>query len=255
MDSERARDALACFSRSDERLSKHAGASVTTVGRNAVTPALRCAAAIAAIPSTVGLALNSTPPPPLICQSMKPALGIPPPIFICPPSRGDLRARERGSSPSITSARSSCSRRRRRCAPRETFMARLPSAAPWRRDQQERPIGWIVQRGYEHPRDPASERGRRASAHAADHRDRSAPSATTPCVSTPTARAAVRTDLRGRSNPPVEPRVPNTRGAQPPKSPGLASRAQFTLIAIGSLLKWADEDRQSARLAGADPIP
>ena len=30
------------------------------------------AAAIAAIPSTVGLALNSTPPPPFTCTSMKP---------------------------------------------------------------------------------------------------------------------------------------------------------------------------------------
>ena len=115
------------------------GASVTTVGRKAVTPARRCAAAMAAIPSKVGLALNSAPPPPLICQSTKPGLKIPPPRSTCSRPRG--RSSKVVSAwiepPSTTSAQSSCipspSKMR---APVRTFIARLPFAARRRRQRE-----------------------------------------------------------------------------------------------------------------------
>ena len=45
-------------------------------------------AAILAIASTVGSALNRTPAPPLICQSMKPGARTPPPRSISSPPRG-----------------------------------------------------------------------------------------------------------------------------------------------------------------------
>ena len=74
MDSERARDAFARLASGGERRVQHARRVGHDRRQKPGHPARRCAAAIAAIPSTVGSALNRTPPPPLICQSMKPGL-------------------------------------------------------------------------------------------------------------------------------------------------------------------------------------
>src|ERR1700748_1724664 len=48
------------------------GVSLSSVGRIAVVPNRRCAAAMAAIPRGLGSALNSTSPPPVTCVSRNP---------------------------------------------------------------------------------------------------------------------------------------------------------------------------------------
>ncbi len=46
--------------------------SLISVGNRPVVPKRRCAAAMALMPSTVGVSLNSTSPPPFTCTSMNP---------------------------------------------------------------------------------------------------------------------------------------------------------------------------------------
>ena len=53
--------------------------SLISVGRKPVVPKRRCALAIAAMVSTDGSSLNSSPPPPLTWQSMKPGASSAPP--------------------------------------------------------------------------------------------------------------------------------------------------------------------------------
>ena len=55
------------------------GASVTSVGISPVVPNGRKASAIFSTPSGDGSSLNSAPPPPLTCTSMKPGASRPPP--------------------------------------------------------------------------------------------------------------------------------------------------------------------------------
>ncbi len=53
--------------------------SLINVGRKPVVPKRRCASPMRRIVSTVGASLNSTPPPPLTWQSMKPGSSRSPP--------------------------------------------------------------------------------------------------------------------------------------------------------------------------------
>ena len=100
--------------------------SVMSVGRSEVVPNLRCAAAIAAIPSTVGSPLKRTSPPPFTWQSMKPGRAKRHPAAQWPAISGGNSRRgikRKIFAPSITTAQS-----RRHSSPSKTVEA----TAAWR---------------------------------------------------------------------------------------------------------------------------
>ena len=103
----------------------------------------------------------------------------PPPRSTCSPPRGrsSKRVSETIEAPSTTSAQSSCSRSPSKIrAPVKTFIARLPVEAPvLRRDdaanEQDRPVGRIVERRREPRGDIGLEIATQGFAHAPDQRD------------------------------------------------------------------------------------
>ncbi|KAG0731477.1 hypothetical protein G6F23_015269 [Rhizopus arrhizus] len=85
--------------------------SLISVGSIAVVPKRRCACAMVRSDATSGVLLNSAPPPPLTCTSMKPGSSQPPPRSTCS-AAWPICGAASGSSAlmrpsSITTARSS----------------------------------------------------------------------------------------------------------------------------------------------------
>ena len=119
--------------------------------------------------------MNSTPPPPLICQSTKPGLRIPPPRSTCSPPRGRSSKR--------VSAWIEAALDNERAIVVQPFAVEDArpvenlhcAASRLRRDgaanEQDRPIGWIVQRRREPRGDIGLEIGTQGFAHAPDQRD------------------------------------------------------------------------------------
>ena len=83
-----------------------------------------------ATPSGVGASLNSTPPPPLTCQSIRPGASTPPPRSQRSPPRGALRGRRDGDDRAVIDDErvivDACARRRTAARPKTPSASERP---------------------------------------------------------------------------------------------------------------------------------